>query len=245
MIRREAVGEAMARRTIRAACRWIVADRLTLTVEGIEHVPDRGPAVVAARHFHHLYDGCALAAALSRPVHVLVALDWAGSGGARRTLERACRLARWPTVIRAETMSRAGSQSGVHQAEAGRSVRQATRQVTDLLLAGQLVVIFPEGYPTIDPAGSRKIDAGAFLAFRAGVARLPALAERRGAGRVPIIPAGFAYQRLGSGRWRVRLRFGPPLLNRDYAGWRGLLQAVEERVIGLSEALPAGRPIAR
>jgi putative membrane protein len=240
---RETVGQAMARRTIRAACLRLVARRLELTVEGGEHVPASGPALVAARHVHHLYDGCALVAALPRPVYLLVATDWAGRGVTRRVMERACRLARWPTVLRTDASARPGRREVFHPCEARRALLRATRLAIDLLRDGQLVVVFPEGYPTIDPAGSPKADERAFLPFRPGVAGLATLAERRGAGRVPIVPAGFAYE--AGERWRVRLRFGPPVFARDYADRRALTSAIEARVVGLSPALPAGPPFAR
>jgi putative membrane protein len=240
MNNRATVSEVMARRTIHAVCRWLVARRLTLTVEGREHVPVTGPVLVAARHFHHLYDGCALIAVLPRPAYLLVALDWTGGGVTRRVMEPACRLAQWPTVLRPDVLRRAGPRAAVRPAEAGRFLRRATRQVTSLLRAGHVVVVFPEGYPTIDPAGSPKANVGAFLPFRPGVARLAQLAERRGVGRIPIVPAGFQYER--DGRWKVWLRFGPPVYAADYAGWHALVVALEERVITLSHP-PASRPI--
>ena len=54
-------------RAMRQGCRRLAARRLELTVQGLEHVPPAGPALIAARHFHHLYDGCALLAAIPRP----------------------------------------------------------------------------------------------------------------------------------------------------------------------------------
>lgn len=231
-------GQVMARRTIRAVCGWLVTRRLVLTIEGGEHVPASGPALIAARHFHHLYDGCALIAALPRPVYPLVAVDWAGSGLGRRVLEAACRWARWPTVLRADARP-VEEGAAVRPAGMSRYLLRATRQVIELLRAGQLVAVFPEGYPTIDPAGTRKQELDQFLPFREGIVRLAEWAERRGAGGVPIIPAGFAYE--PGPRWRVWLQFGPPVCPDDYADRQVLLQTLEQCVIALSRQ-PAHRP---
>jgi len=76
---------------MRLGSRAIAGRRLQLTVEGLEHVPTSGPALIAARHYHHLYDGCALIATLPRPVHILVALDWVDRPIVRRVMERGLR----------------------------------------------------------------------------------------------------------------------------------------------------------
>lgn len=55
------------RRPVRAVLkRWF-----DLRVEGLEHLPERGPYIVAANH-HNYLDGVVLAAALSRPIAFLV-----------------------------------------------------------------------------------------------------------------------------------------------------------------------------
>jgi 1-acyl-sn-glycerol-3-phosphate acyltransferase len=50
---------------IRAFCR-LAMRRADVRVEGLGHLPATGPAVIAARHFHHFYDGCALLAVVPR-----------------------------------------------------------------------------------------------------------------------------------------------------------------------------------
>ena len=69
--------ELMTRSTMRAWARATVARRLDVEVEGLQHLPREGPLLIACRHVHHLYDGCLLLTAVPRPVHLLVALDWA------------------------------------------------------------------------------------------------------------------------------------------------------------------------
>ncbi len=71
------------------------------------------------------------------------------------------------------------------------------------------VLVFPEGYPNIDPSFTPKADDGAFLPFEPGFLRFVALAEQDGITRVPIVPVGLEYQRRD--RWRVTVRFGHPV----------------------------------
>ena len=60
--------------------RKLVDRALDLHVVGLEHVPSAGPAILVARHYHHLYDAAAILARVPREVHVLVALDWLRDG---------------------------------------------------------------------------------------------------------------------------------------------------------------------
>lgn len=220
-------------RSLRAASKLVVRRHLDLRVEGAEFLPPSGPAIIAARHFHHLYDGCALLATVTRPLHILVALDWVHNRPGRRLMERACRAAGWPVVFRRD------AENPVDDAAATRTLRRATAETLDLLAAGRLVLIFPEGYPNVDPGYTPKRDAAAFLPFQPGFVRLAALAARRGL-RVPIVPAGFAYQR--GDRWQATLRFGAPVSVERRDQEEAILREVETRVRGLSEALPSDAP---
>ena len=228
----------MARRTLRAGARLVVRQRLDLTVEGLEHVPRRGPAILAARHYHHLFDGCALIATIPRPVHILVALDWIERGTGRRAMDRACRLAGWPTVVRTDRASRARwerlpfADRARLEASARRALRRATAESIALLRSGRVLLVFPEGYPNVDPGFTPKPDDEAFLPFQPGFARLAAFAEKDGQTRVPIVPVGFRYVR--GARWRVVLRFGEPLFAATRGDQAELVGLVEERVRALS-----------
>ena len=67
---------------------WVVARRkVRLVVEGLENVPCTGPVLIAARHFHHLYDGCVMMKAIPRRLHFFVALDWVRKRWLRRFME--------------------------------------------------------------------------------------------------------------------------------------------------------------
>jgi putative membrane protein len=215
----------MAWRSLRAASQAVVNLRLDLRVEGSELLPPAGPVLIAARHFHHLYDGCALLATVPRPLHVLVALDWVHNRAGRRLMERACRAAAWPVVLRRDGPTAVGPSA------AATALRRASRETLALLEDGRVVVVFPEGYPNVDPGFTPKPDESAFLPFQPGFVHLATLAAERGL-RVPIVPAGFAYER-GS-RWRVVLRFGEPCCVERRNQAEAIRREIEARVRSLS-----------
>jgi 1-acyl-sn-glycerol-3-phosphate acyltransferase len=224
----------MSHLTVRCAAQGLIRHKTTLTVEGLEWIPRSGPVLIAARHFHHLYDGCALLSIIPRRLHLLVALDWITRRWLRRVMERACALLDWPIVLRSERLasSASGGQCASASNEGLRYLRCAVSETTRLLCSGEALVIFPEAYPHIDPVYTPKQNEAAFLPFRHGFARLLALAESDGAGPIAIIPAGLSYQH--KERWHITLRFGPPLFRQDFADQNHLLHAVEQRVRFLS-----------
>jgi putative membrane protein len=192
----DTVTHRVAHAAIRAWCRAAVR-RIDLRVEGAEHIPDDGPFVIAARHFHHYYDGCALLAVSPRPLHLVVTLDWVEQRAAKAIMVRACRAAGWPVVDR-------GGQPG-----GSARLRAAMGECVQLLREGHALLIFPEAYPNIDPRPTPKATESAFLPFRPGFLRFIALAERDGVTRAPVVPVGLEYQR--GDRWRLMVRIGAPI----------------------------------
>jgi putative membrane protein len=231
-----------ANRSIRAACR-LALRRVDLRVIGLEHVPPSGPAVIAARHYHHLYDGCALLTVIPRPVHIVVALDWLRHPIGLRAMTTACGFAGWPIVSRPD-YPRPDAWEGSGRTTPGSSLLVAARECVAILRAGGLLLVFPEGYPTIDPTFTPKRDDDAFLPFHAGFARFALLAERDGQTRVPIVPAGLEYR--WDGHWQVTLRFGPAQWPTPDDDPTRLVSAVAEQVrilsgLPSSATAPAGK----
>jgi putative membrane protein len=186
--------------------------------------------LIAARHFHHLYDGAILISRLPRPVRLVVAADWAPGPRGRALLEAGCQLLGWPVLLRREALARR-ARPAYRDTDVVPYLRRAGEAVAALLRAGEVVAIFPEGYPTIDPEWRTKPDDMTILPFRSGFVRFVCRAERTGAGPVPIIPAGI---------WaappdyrRFILRFGPAHFTRNVAPAR-LVDEIEHAVRALS-----------
>lgn len=219
---------------VRAIAAYNLTRFMRLHVEGAEHVPRVGAAVLAARHYHHLFDGAALVMGFARQPHLFVALDWTSSPWERRVMETACRLAQWPVALRGDNLARGGrAASAFAEREVRRYVRTSIASAAALLRRGELLAIFPEGYPTIDPAGSRKTEDD-FLPFAPGIVAIVAQAETAGGTRVPIVPVGFRYRALDERRFDVVMRAGPPLYRSPGQNRAALMSELEARVRALS-----------
>lgn len=223
-------------RFLRRAGRIALSRNADVEVSGIEHVPARGPVILAARHYHHLYDGCVLLSAVDRPAHIVVGLDWITNRLARRAMHRLCGLARWPIVLRPARTGR--SERSVNEDDRRAIIRRSARDVVALLRERRVVIVFPEGYPNVDPTFTPK-QGEAFLPFEPGFLRYAAIAGRSGAGSVAIVPVGFAYERTHAGRWKIIVRFGAARFPGQGAKSGELAAAIEADVIRLSAA-PTG-----
>jgi len=223
--------ESVIGRAIRI-CAQAMATRIDMSVTGLENIPAAGPVVLLARHYHYLLDGVVLLVSVPRSVHIVVAVDWVQNSYARRLLTLATTMARWPSVVRSDA-PRAGVDQGRHQ-------RTALRDSVELLAEGRVLVVFPEGYPNIDPHYTPKTRPDEMLPLKAGFAAIVVAAEKRLGTRVPIVPAGFRYTE--GRRWRAELNIGEAVYVEDYGPRRSLIKRMEQRLAelsGLSAALRA------
>jgi 1-acyl-sn-glycerol-3-phosphate acyltransferase len=153
-------------------------------------------------------------------------------------MELVIRLAGWPVVLRRAALmpradgTRAQAQSVFDEKDVARYQRRALRDAVDLLVGGGALVIFPEGFPNIDPNFTPKTQPAEFLPFSAGFAVIAAAAEKRLQAPIPIVPVGFRY--VCGTPWRVRICFGDPLYAGGFASRRELVRAVEQAVTRLS-----------
>jgi 1-acyl-sn-glycerol-3-phosphate acyltransferase len=213
----------------RAIAEWgLRTQAASVTLEGRSHIPTHGPVMLVARHFHHLLDGAVLVTRTARPIHIVVGLDWAASAGQRRWLERMCQAAQYPVVLRRPTLERSGS---YRREELVRYTRAALRETTALLRAGRVVLVFPEGYPNVDPARPQKRVADEWLPFEAGFLKMIEIAEGDGKTQVALVPVGFSYQ--PGRRWSITARIGSPVPRAQ----RGIA-AIESAVRRLSVPQP-------
>ena len=215
---------------------------LKFRVEGVEHIPHSGPVLIAAHHFHYFYDGYILVRTVPRRLHTIVALDWLQAQYLRRLIELCCFLADWPVILRPERLQeRVENGRWVYQQRDGRRyLRKVMQSAVRLLRSGEVLVIFPEGYPNIDLHPTPKPDLTATLPFRPGFIRMVERTERDGRTRVAIVPVGLIYVKEHGNRWQATARFGPALYLSDFASTEEARLAVEECVQVLSRAaLPA------
>lgn len=218
-------------------CTLVLARRrIKLSAEGLEHIPRSGAVLIVARHFHYIYDGYIFLRVIPRRLHILVALDWLQVQGLRLLIELGCGLADWPVVLRGEEMKQHSEQEQwVYQPLDGRRyLRQIMHATSRLLRAGEVLVIFPEGYPNVDPHPTLKADLEAFLPFQPGFVRIAERAQKDGHTHIAIVPAGLAYTKDSGKHWQAHVRFGSALFLEDFANSDALLSAVEERVQALS-----------
>lgn len=208
--------------------------RLKIEVDGLDLVPSCGPAILVARHYHHLFDGIALHWAIPRRIHLLVTMDWATRPVIRYLMAALSRAARWPVVLRSDALARQAEESPRRNRRAftvedlNRYQRKAMHDSITMLREGRLLVIFPEGYPNIDPHYTPKTKADEFLPFKPGFAVIAAAAEKRFGAGIPIIPTGLRYTQ-GS-RWTAQVNFGPAIVASDFSSRDLLVKHVEQQV---------------
>jgi len=215
-------------------------------VEGVEHIPADGGALICPRH-ENLSDPFFVAAALPRELHFLA---W---DGVERMPFFGALFQRLGVVHTVKTSI------GKSTDHAG--VRRTMEALKDLVVSGRLCAIFPEGNI------NHWLGRGGLKPFRSGAVRLAAKAK------VPIIPTGltgtrwvvpslFNFSDVGGpdfAPWipmalpaRVRLRFGEPfhvdgaaasnkvVAERETAR---LQEVVAALIAGMREPLPSrGRP---
>jgi 1-acyl-sn-glycerol-3-phosphate acyltransferase len=212
--------------------------RLVVEVSGLESLPRRGPLVVAARHYHNFYDGLALLVSIPRRCHIVVALDWVGGRPGRVFMETITRAARWPVFLRPDAL-RPGADGSAPQkksayvaGEIGRYRRKALRGSVRLLREGSALIVFPEGYPNIDPHHTPKTAPEEFRPFRAGFAAIVASVEKSRGEKIPVVPVGISY--VPGERWTARLSFGAPMYLGSFPSREAFVHAVQARVQELS-----------
>lgn len=226
--------QRISRTAIRAYARWLVFLRCRVQVSGLNRLPSAGPVLLAARHYHHVYDAAVLLASIRRPLHFLVALDWAQTPRDRAVLERACQLAAWPGLLRPDRLSSNDvARTRIWQPqEIEAYARRSVSESVNLLLDGRALAVFPEGSPAIDPERPAR-PADSTLPFQSGFVTIARLAARLGKQPVPVVPAGLVYRREGN-VWHVQLRFGAPILVGAHASRGETVLVVEAAVRELS-----------
>ncbi len=193
-----------------------------IEVEGIDHVADERPAILAASHSNALGDVALIVAVTPRFPHFLAASSW------------------WKRRY-ARVLFRAGGVLPLQRAAdiAGRPDNRETFSASiDALRAGDQIAMFPTGEMHDDPHGQR---------LKTGVARIGLGAADAGVPDVAIIPVGMVYESRGRFRSDTAVRFGRPIPLAEWlAGYRAdnaetvraLTQRLADELDALTDRLP-------
>lgn len=158
-------------------------------VEGVEHIPADGPAILASNHLSFL-DHFFLPAYVERPIFFLGKSDYF-SGWQKYFFEN----------VGVMPIDREGGDAG----------EASLRKGQEILDQGKLLGIYPEGTRTPDGRLYRGKTGPVRLALRTGVPIIPVAMV----GVFEIMPPGAKFPRLGG---RVGIRIGEPLDFSRYAG---------------------------
>ncbi|MCM8748057.1 carotenoid biosynthesis protein [Thermomicrobiaceae bacterium CFH 74404] len=206
-----------------------------ISVSNVDRLLPSGPAVLAVRHEHHLYDACALIVASSRPLRFVVALDWVGTRWQRFVMERLCDWARWPVILRPQRFQLPDPPAVYIKEEVQRYLVGGLREALNRLAEGEIVVVFPEGFPVVDPHTPGARDRLGH-AFHPGVVWVACQAARRCGVPIPVVPVGLRYDPFGNKK--VEVQFGPPIFVNETADQKAALAAIEAEVRALSAPAP-------
>lgn len=202
-------------RLVRIAVKPFLAVLFRASYSGHEHVPAEGPVLLAANHLSG-WDTVFLPAASPRPVQFLAKQSLFTAKGPFG------RLGRW-------FLLNVGAVPVLRQA--GRDAQAALEAGSEVLRAGRVFVIFPEGTRSRDGRLYQGKSGAAWMALNTGATVVPVGLT----GTDDLKP--FAW--LGKGHRRVSLRFGPPVELDDLAGKPGAVARREatERIMDAIAAL--------
>jgi glycerol-3-phosphate O-acyltransferase/dihydroxyacetone phosphate acyltransferase len=177
----------------RLALRWFYRE---IEVVGMERLPVEGPVLLASNHPNALVDALVVGCTLSRTV-VLTAKATLLENSITRMLLRTA------GVVPLRRVSDAVRPGGDGVLDPARNA-DAFATVLDVLEAGGVVLLFPEGKSHSDPA---------LAPLKTGLARIATMARvERGLMTVPIIPIGLTFERKWEPRSRVLMHLGPPIV---------------------------------
>lgn len=186
---------------LRSIARPILRSVFDFRAEGVEKVPESGPVLIAANHSNYL-DGVVLGAALSRKITFLV----------------------MPSVYHATPLHPAFHRHvGSIPISLERPDPGAIKRTLQLLEAGEVVGIFPEGPFSLEGRLVRGQPGVALIALRAGV---------------PVVPAAIfgTFQSIAGGIFHLprphpmKVRFGDLLYFGRYKRERRVPQPIREEV---------------
>jgi hypothetical protein len=153
----------------------------------------------------------------------------------RRLTAKACRFVRWPVVTRAAYLP--GIAAAAREQTTKRlSVRQAVTASAEVLQSGEILAVFPEGYPNVDPVYTPKLSLTDVLPFLPGFATILDVAQRTCEEPITVVPIGFSYE--PGDRWRITMRCGPAVYRNPAESRASFVTLMQSKVIDLSNSKP-------
>jgi glycerol-3-phosphate O-acyltransferase / dihydroxyacetone phosphate acyltransferase len=179
------------------ALRWYYAE---IAVQGAERIPAAGPVIIVANHPNALVDALVLATVMPRRVRLT----------AKATLFEHRLLAPLLRSVGVVPLRRARDELAARRDGLVSAERNAEsfRQVTEALLDGGLVLVFPEGISHDEPA---------LAPLRTGAARMALTATVAGTRGLRVLPVGLIFERKERWRSRVLVRIGEAI---EVDAWR-------------------------
>jgi 1-acyl-sn-glycerol-3-phosphate acyltransferase len=191
----------MLYRSLRAAAgvalRWYYGG---VAVQGAERIPETGPLVIVSNHPNALVDALLVTTMLRRPVRLT----------ARATLFEHPILAVLLRQVGVVPLRRVKDELAARRGGEVSVARNADsfRTVTDALMQGSAVLVFPEGISHDQPS---------LAPLKTGAARMALAAAEAGARTLHLLPVGLIYERKEQPRSRILVRIGTPI---DVDAWR-------------------------
>lgn len=213
--------------------RWLTGIALhwfysRITVTGQQHMPSRGPVLLAASHHNALVD--ALVAVWVTPRRLTLT--------AKATLMEHRFLAWLLSLVGVVPLRRASDEkqkSPAKTIDAGRNTA-AFERLLDVLKKDGAVLIFPEGRSHSEPV---------LAPLRTGVARIAIEAhDRHRITGLQIVPLGLNFEDKGNPGTALLAEFGEPV-RMDEGGWsgvEGLTERVADRLAAVSLKQPEPSP---
>lgn len=158
---------------------------MRLDVRGLEHVPRRGPLIVASNHLHN-FDPEVVGAVIPRTVFIM----------AKKELFTVPIVGGFIRFF------------GAFPVDRGAADRAALRYAVHLVEDGEALLMFPEGTRSLTGKIERVLPGAAFVALRTGAPILPVAVT--GTQTLPFDEKAAAAGRRGRGRARVTVTFGTP-----------------------------------
>lgn len=191
----------MLYRSLRAAAdvalHWYYAD---VVVQGVERIPAKGPVIVASNHPNALVDALLVSTTLRRRV-----LFTAKATLFEQPLLAPLLRAVGVVPLRRAKDVRAAARGGIVSVSRNTETFQF---VSDALVAGGVVLVFPEGISHDEPT---------LAPLKTGAARMALAASAAGATGLHVLPLGLVFERKERPRSRVLVRIGEPI---DVDAWR-------------------------